>query len=525
MTRKMRNNAPSFASTEFTQEQAKNALVDKFSSRTWRLNNLYYIVGEDPQTKKLKRIKFRPNWAQQYLLDNLWYFNIILKSRQLGFTTFICLLFLDTALFNDDTHCGIIAHNREDAEEFFNNKIRFAYDQLPDFLKSNRQAPSDSKKKLAFSNNSSIRVGTSLRSGTFHMLHISEFGKVCARFPEKAREIVTGGINTVHAGSFVFIESTAEGKSGYFYDFCEEAKKRQLSDIKPNKLQFKFFFFPWWRHAQYVLNPDQVVITPEMTEYFNSLESKGIALSDKQKAWYVTKASTMRDDMMREFPSTPMEAFQASIVGAYYASEMTYLRREKRIGKVPHDPQYPVNTFWDIGFNDKMAVWFHQRVGTENRLIDYMEGSGEGVGYYIRRMVMDEDKRKYIYGKHYFPHDGRNHSAQTGETFEDYARDKGLRDIHIVDRARNADEVLQGIEAVRNFLPTCYIDAEKCDTGIKCLDNYRKAWDGNLNEFKRTPLHDQYSNGADAMRCGAVGFTAEINIASELLEPEYAEDI
>ena len=53
----------------------------------------------------------------------------------------------------------------------------------------------------------------------FYMLHISEFGKVCARFPEKAKEIVTGGINTIHSGSFVFIESTAEGNQGYFKDF------------------------------------------------------------------------------------------------------------------------------------------------------------------------------------------------------------------------------------------------------------------------------------------------------------------
>ena len=436
-------------------------------------------------------------------------------------TTFICLLFLDTALFRSDTLCGIIAHNREDAEDFFNNKIRYAYTQLPQWLQDSRTAPSDSTKKLAFSNKSSIRVGTSLRSGTFYMLHISEFGKVCARAPEKAREIVTGGINTVHIGSFIFIESTAEGRAGYFYEFCEEAKKRMMRGIKPNKMEFKFFFFPWWRDPRYNLEAHGVVITTEMQGYFEELESVGIVLSDSQKAWYVTKQKQQGDDMLREFPSTPSEAFRASVVGAYYSSEMVELRKGKRIGKVPYDPLYPVNTFWDIGFNDKMAIWFHQRIGARNHLIDYVEGSGEGLGYYVRIMLKD---KPYIYGNHYLPHDGANHSAQTGDTFEEYARKKGLRDIQVIPRAKNADEVLKGIEAVRVFLGTTWIDEEKCDKGIKCLDNYKKQWDPNLSEFKRTPLHDYSSNGADSLRCGAVGYKQQIQIMESDLVPEHAVD-
>lgn len=517
---KMATKAPSFPSKEFGEDEAKAELLLKFKSRKWRLNNLYYIIGEDPQTGKLKRIKFKPNWAQRWLLDNLWYLNIILKARQLGFTTFICLLFLDTALFRPDTRCGIIAHNREDAEEFFNNIIRYAYNQLPQWLQDARTAPSDSSKKIAFSNKSSVRVGTSLRSGTFYMLHISEFGKVCAREPQKAREIVTGGINTVHVNSFIFLESTAEGRAGYFYDYCMDAKKRMMRGIKPNKMQFKFFFFPWWRDSKYNLNPESVIITSENAEYFKELESKGIILSESQRAWYVTKAAQQGEDMMREFPSTPAEAFQASVIGSYFASEMTKVRLGKRIGKVPYDTLYPVNTFWDIGFNDKMSLWFHQRIGTQNRLIDYMEGSGEGVGYYVRKM----SEKKYIYGQHYMPHDGGNHSAQTGETFETYARNLGLRNILIVPRAKNADEVLKGIEAVRMFLGTTWIDEEKCDVGIKCLDNYRKEWNAALGEFRRTPLHDWASNGADAMRCGAVGYKALVEVSKSMLEPEYAED-
>ena len=77
--------APSYASEEYSEQQAEGELLLKFKSRKWRLNHLYYIIGKDPQTDKMKRILFKPNWAQQWLLDNMWYLNIILKARQLGF--------------------------------------------------------------------------------------------------------------------------------------------------------------------------------------------------------------------------------------------------------------------------------------------------------------------------------------------------------------------------------------------------------------------------------------------------------
>lgn len=73
-------------------------------------------------------------------------------------------------------------------------------------------AVQDSADTLTFGNNSSLRVSTSMRSGTLQLLHVSEFGKICAQYPDKAREIVTGALNTVEAGQFVVIESTAEAR-------------------------------------------------------------------------------------------------------------------------------------------------------------------------------------------------------------------------------------------------------------------------------------------------------------------------
>jgi hypothetical protein len=66
--------------------------------------------------------------------------------------------------------------------------------------------------------------------------------------------------------------------------------------------------------------------------------------------------------------------------------------------------------------------------------------------------------------------------------------------------------VLDGIEAVRGILGGAWFDKEKCAAGLDCLFGYKKEYDDAHGCFKRTPLHDWTSHGADAMRYAAIGF-------------------
>ena len=136
---------------------------------------------------------------------------------------------LDACLFSPHTRAGVIAHRLDDAKVIFRDKVRFPYDRLDEGLRAAVPAVQDSADQLTFGNNSSLRVSTSMRSGTLQLLHVSEFGKICAQYPDKAREIVTGALNTVEAGQFVVIESTAEGQEGAFYDMAQKARARALS--------------------------------------------------------------------------------------------------------------------------------------------------------------------------------------------------------------------------------------------------------------------------------------------------------
>ena len=79
---------------------------------------------------------------------------------------------------------------------------------------------------MRFSNGSSYSVTTSARSGTVQRLHITEFGKICRKSPDKAEEIMSGSLNTVHQGQQIVIESTAQGASGHFFNLCSVAERK-----------------------------------------------------------------------------------------------------------------------------------------------------------------------------------------------------------------------------------------------------------------------------------------------------------
>lgn len=455
------------------------------SNPRWRLNSLYDIVS-----KSGNKTKFKMNWAQEELYNNMWHCNLILKARQLGISTFVCLLFLDRCLFNSNVAAGIIAHTQEDGQQLF-KRIKFAYDNLPEELKSLREVNTDSAQMLQFSNGSSLRVGTSLRSSTFQYLHISEFGKICAKYPDKAQEVVTGSLNTIDKGQYVFIESTAEGREGYFYEMCKNAQVMRNSEKELTPLDYKFFFFPWFKHPDYRLR-ENVDIPSDLDEYFKDLhEVNGIMLTPAQKAWYVKKYQTQHDDMKREFPSTPEESFQASAEGLYYGKYMTKARVEKRIGKVAHDETMPVFVAMDLGFNDSTAIWFYQVLGKEVHVIDYYENSGEPLTHYLKVL---KDK-PYSIEKFFVPHDAKNTEYGSGLTRVRIASNHG-----ITFTALPKLSVQEGIDAARNIFGKCWFDEKKCEKGLRSLDNYKKEWNERHGCWSDKPVHNFASDGADAFR-------------------------
>lgn len=470
----------------------------KYPDKLSRLRGGFYDIKD----KAGKRIPFRMNVDQEDFITNRHGMDVVLKARQRGFTTVIQLDMLDDCLFQANMSAGVIAHNLVDAKAFFRDKIKFAYDHLPAPFRKVRAAEQDSADSLRFDNGSSIRVGVSLRSGTLQRLHVSEYGKLCAKYPDRAEEVKTGAFNTVHMGQNITVESTAEGRAGEFKDMCDKAQRLEQQGNALTVLDFKFHFYAWWSDDGYTLDAD-VPETEEWAEYFTKIEaaplllSRGIKLNQGQRAWYMKKAEQQGDKMKQEFPSTPEEAFEASVEGAYFTTQMRKMRTEGRICRIPI-LDIPVYTTWDLGVGDAMTICFWQDVGLERRLIDYYENSGEGFEHYAHVL----GKKGYNYSEHRMPHDADHRRlGKDAKSAKQHAEESGIKPVRVVPRI--AAE-LDGVEASRAFLATVYIDETRCKRAIDCLDSYRKEWDDRLGVWKDKPLHDQFSHGYKAIETAAV---------------------
>jgi len=242
-------------------EQLEICLADPM----WRLENLYFILVKaagDTSEGSQKKMLFKMNKAQRRFLGRIWNRNVVLKARQVGITTLICILWLDHALFVPNQRCGIVAQDDGAAKVIFRDKVKFAYDNLPPEVKERFPLTKDAADELLFEhNNSSVRVATSMRSGTNDRLHVSEFGKICAMYPIKANEVITGSIPSVPDNGIVVIESTAEGREGAFFDMVERSQKHTAERLKLTVKDYRLHFTAWWQHDGYRMDSSGVRIT------------------------------------------------------------------------------------------------------------------------------------------------------------------------------------------------------------------------------------------------------------------------
>lgn len=188
---------------------------------------------------------------------------------------------------------------------------------------------------------------------------------------------------------------------------------------------------------------------------------------------------------------------KVTLDGAVYAEQLraTLSATPPRITRVPYEPCVPVDTFWDLGKADLTAIWFAQAVGFEYRFIKYHEARGKELEYYLKYLAA----QPFLYGTHWLPHDAKAKRLGTKRTIEEQMKDAKLR-VKIVPKLSITD----GISAARSIFPKCWFDEIECADGIQCLTHYRFEVDEDTKQYSSTPVHDDYSNGADAFRYAGV---------------------
>ena len=212
--------------------------------------------------------------------------------------------------------------------------------------------------------------------------------------------------------------------------------------------------------------------------------------------WFPETLRLEKDALKERDPAAYNQVWEGmcrrSVDGAVFGNEMQVAENNGRITSVPYDPTKPVHAVCDLGWSDATAWWFVQFIGMETRLIRYFEGSQRTMTSYLAQL----QTFGYVYDTIWLPHDAENKTlAAAGRTIEDIVRAAGYK-TSIMPRV----PVVDSINAARTIFPNLWFDRENCADGLNCLRHYRYEVDPSTGQFSKSPVHDQYSHGADAFR-------------------------
>lgn len=472
-------------------------LVAALADPHWRLRNLYWVADKDGRP-----VLFQPWPEQQKFYDRIWYRNVIAKARQRGFSTAVQIADLDAALFTPNTACAVIAQDEDTALAIFRTKIRFAWDRLPGLVREMVGQQYLSKHELVLKQGSSMVVAASVRGRTLQRLHVSEYGMICAKYPDRAHEIKTGALPSVDRYGIATIESTVKTPDGHFSDIVREAEKLMIEGRELTPLDYRLHFASWWDADEYELDPALVTVSDVDNAYFYRLEADiGRPVSPAKRAWYVkTRDALSREEMFREYPSTLKEAFSVATEGRWLAHEMATVRHTGRIRRLPVLPGVPVDTFWDLGVTtDSNCCWLRQEVGGWDHWIKFIETLYEPYNAIVRLMQEYQGIHGFAWGRHYLPHDGNQTrpGSESLQTPRDMLDGLGLKNIEIVPRIH---DLTVGIDQLRGDFATYVFDEEGCLEGIKHLDGFSKQWNPGQGTWSTLIAKNGHQHGADALR-------------------------
>lgn len=478
-------------------------------SKLWRLNNLYTITDKDGNPTI-----FKMNYAQHrvYAATKKHPRIIILKSRQQGISTLWLVSFSDDAIWCPYLKLGLMAQGTDEATTLF-ERVKFLWDNLSPDIKQflNIRVTKDNTKEISFSNQSTMFIRVSFRSATLQRLHVSEFGKIANNYPQRAKETKTGTLQALGKGNTGVIESTAEGRNEF--KFMWDAAEAAAASGQMSPKDFMPVFLPWFEDPDCTLSVYQSE-TQESERYLKELELEtGAKLTQEQRNFWIAQHRELGGDIYQEYPGTPAEAFRASRDGTYYAKLYNeFIIRKKRLLPGLYDPNLPVEVFFDLGVDDYTCLVMVQWCRGEYRIIKEYFNNGYDLTHYVDWIVATGIEIQ----SWFFPHDiavrelmgtGNGGKAKSREQLlREYFRANNIRgNIRKIKRGNLAD----GIEAVRAIIKVMFIDAA-CTYICDCLLNYSKEYDLKLQVWKQTPLHDEYSHGADALRQVAQ-YTVESN--------------
>ena len=235
-------------------------------------------------------------------------------------------------------------------------------------------------------------------------------------------------------------------------------------------------------HIRFTLKPPTDCINVEINYYDNP--------------WFNDILEQERQDCLRRDPDNYPNIWEGkclpAVAGAIYFKEVQLAESKGRITRLPYDPMLKVHVVFDLGWNDNTSVVMAQRKASALFVIDYIEDSRRTLDSYSAEL---KDKR-YNWGRVWLPHDGFSGSVVASPP-SDILQALGW---DVVPRHELAILPLEsGIQAARQAFGQVYFDQDKCGRLIECLKRYRRNIN-NRTQAETSPLHDEFSHGADCFR-------------------------
>ena len=400
------------------------------------------------QTEERKSIKipYKPRELQRYLHDNLGRFNVVVCHRRFGKTVFSINEMIKSAV--KDIKAGKTAPRYAYLAPLFKQAKTVAWDELKRLLRDFPDAKFNEAELRADFMGARIQLYGADNPDTLRGIYLD--GVILDEYaqmnPKMYSEVIRPALSD-RKGWAIFI-GTPKGKNE-FYDIYHSAAEKK-----------------GWK--RFLFKASETGILDE--------EELEMAQQDMTESEYEQEYEC---------------SWSAALKGAYYAKELEQARDEDRIGKVPYDPSKQVVTAWDLGVSDATAIWFAQYDGKAINVIDYFEGSGEGLPYYIDVL----NSKGYRYGAHIAPHDIAVREFSTGKSRKDLAFSLGI-DFQVAPKLK----VMDGIETVRTTLDRCWFDEDKTKKGLDALLQYRSQYDEKKRVWSQKPYHDWTSHASDAFR-------------------------
>ena len=343
--------------------------IDKFRDPIWRIGSLYSI-----RTRDGKVIPFRPRPQQLKVLTMIFRHRfkriIILKARQIGFSTLLGVICADQLCWNTGKQISLVDKTQEDARQKLKNITMLAYESLhPDlktrFVVSRANAGEFGVRFHEYeeAQASTLFAGTHARGGANSFLWISEWGFVQCEDLRRSEEILTGAIPSAKDGIVIVETSWRGGRGGHLWDIVKKALETPEEQKQPD--DWRVVFFPWQDDPAYC-DAEARPLTEETLRYF--ADKPGFSLG--QMSWYQRAREQYGLFIKREFPTALEECFQTPIEGAIYAEIIDRLRACGAVRPAVVDTSSLVHTAWDLGSPINTVAWYFQLVGAEIRVID-----------------------------------------------------------------------------------------------------------------------------------------------------------